>query len=40
MLRDSQAAAPPLGRHAEVDMTEVIRVHSSTGTTGTPSWVG
>jgi phenylacetate-CoA ligase len=40
MLRDSQAAAPPLGRHAGVDMTEVIRVHASTGTTGTPSWVG
>lgn len=40
MLRDSQAACPPLGRHAGVDMTEVIRVHASTGTTGTPSWVG
>jgi phenylacetate-CoA ligase len=40
MLRDSQSAAPPLGRHAGVDMTEVIRVHASTGTTGTPSWVG
>nr|PZN48181.1 MAG: phenylacetate--CoA ligase [Actinomycetota bacterium] len=40
MLRDSQAAAPPLGRHAGVDMTEVIRVHASTGTTGKPSWVG
>jgi phenylacetate-CoA ligase len=40
MLRDSQAAAPPLGRHAGIDMTEVIRVHASTGTTGTPSWVG
>lgn len=40
MLRDSQAAAPPLGRHAGVDMTEVVRVHASTGTTGTPSWVG
>jgi phenylacetate-CoA ligase len=40
MLRDSQAAAPPLGRHAGVDMTEVIRVHASTGTTGTASWVG
>ena len=26
MLRDSQAAAPPLGRHAGVDMTEVVRV--------------
>ncbi|MFF4778005.1 phenylacetate--CoA ligase family protein [Microtetraspora fusca] len=40
MLRESQAAAPPLGRHAGVDMTEIIRVHASTGTTGTPSWVG
>lgn len=40
LLRDSQAAAPPLGRHAGVDMTEVIRVHASTGTTGKPSWVG
>lgn len=40
MLRDSQAAAPPLGRHAAAPMREVIRVHASTGTTGTPSWVG
>src|SRR6185436_19237185 len=40
MLRDSQTEAPPLGRHAGVDMTEVVRVHASTGTTGTPSWVG
>jgi phenylacetate-CoA ligase len=40
MLRDSQAAAPPLGRHAGVPMTEVVRVHASTGTTGRPSWVG
>jgi Coenzyme F390 synthetase len=40
MLRDSQAASPPLGRHAGVDMKDVIRVHASTGTTGKPSWVG
>jgi phenylacetate-CoA ligase len=40
MLRASQAAAPPLGRHAAVAMTRVIRVHASTGTTGAPSWVG
>ena len=40
MLRDSQAAAPPLGRHAGVGMADVIRVHASTGTTGKPSWVG
>ncbi|GAA0899232.1 phenylacetate--CoA ligase family protein [Pseudonocardia zijingensis] len=40
MLRDSQAATPPLGRHAGVPMSEVVRVHASTGTTGRPSWVG
>jgi phenylacetate-CoA ligase len=40
MLRDSQAAAPPLGRHTGADWTDVVRVHASTGTTGTPSWVG
>jgi phenylacetate-CoA ligase len=40
MLRDSQSAAPPLGRHATVEMEQVIRVHASTGTTGRPSWVG
>lgn len=39
-LRDSQLAAPPLGRHAAVEMTEVVRVHSSSGTTGRPSYVG
>lgn len=39
-LRDSQADAPPLGRHAAVPMSDVVRVHASTGTTGTPSWVG
>ncbi|GAB2976630.1 phenylacetate--CoA ligase family protein [Amycolatopsis acidiphila] len=40
MLRESQAAAPPLGRHAAVGMAQVVRVHASTGTTGRPSWVG
>ena len=40
MLRESQAAAPPLGRHAAAGLPEVIRLHASTGTTGTPSWVG
>lgn len=40
MLRDSQAEAPPLGRHAAAGMPDVIRVHASTGTTGKPSWVG
>ncbi|TDE41595.1 phenylacetate--CoA ligase family protein [Nonomuraea mesophila] len=40
LLRDSQVVSPPLGRHAGVDMVDVIRVHASTGTTGRPSWVG
>ncbi|TDC83158.1 phenylacetate--CoA ligase family protein [Nonomuraea deserti] len=40
LLRDSQTDSPPLGRHAGVDMVDVIRVHASTGTTGKPSWVG
>lgn len=40
MLRDSQLDAPPLGRHAAVPMSEVVRVHSSSGTTGRPSYVG
>lgn len=39
-LRESQAACPPLGRHIAADWTDVIRVHSSTGTTGKPSFVG
>jgi phenylacetate-CoA ligase len=39
-LRDSQLDAPPLGRHAGVPMSEVVRVHASSGTTGRPSYVG
>src|SRR5689334_18099881 len=39
-LRDSQVAAPPLGRYAGVDMGDVVRVHASSGTTGRPSYVG
>ena len=39
-LRDSQFAYPPLGRHAAASMTDVVRIHSSTGTTGRPSFVG
>lgn len=40
MLRDSQLDAPPLGRHAAVGMSDLVRVHSSSGTTGRPSYVG
>ncbi|MBZ5654938.1 MAG: phenylacetate--CoA ligase family protein [Acidobacteriia bacterium] len=39
-LRESQTAHPPLGRHIAADWRNVIRVHSSTGTTGEPSFVG
>ncbi|HSA92402.1 MAG TPA: hypothetical protein VLE48_05270 [Terriglobales bacterium] len=39
-LRQSQAASPPLGRHMAAEMKDIIRIHSSTGTTGQPSFVG
>jgi phenylacetate-CoA ligase len=39
-LRASQAACPPLGKHVAAHLDDVIRVHSSTGTTGKPSFVG
>ena len=38
-LRKSQEISPPLGRHAAADMADVVRVHASSGTTGTPSFV-
>ena len=38
-LRASQAASPPLGRHAAAT-SGIVRVHASSGTTGTPSFVG
>ena len=39
-LRDSQRDQPPLGAHAGVAMADVVRVHATSGTTGTPSYVG
>jgi phenylacetate-CoA ligase len=39
-LRESQVASPPLGEHAAADLADVIRIHSSSGTTGRPSYVG
>jgi phenylacetate-CoA ligase len=39
-LRESQASCPPLGSHQAAELTSVIRIHSSTGTTGRPSFVG
>ena len=39
-LRKSQEEHPPLGFHAAAPMTDVIRIHSSSGTTGVPTFVG
>lgn len=39
-LRKSQLEHPPLGAHAAVPMERVIRIHSSSGTTGRPTYVG
>ena len=39
-LRDSQGRHPPLGSHAAAGMEDVVRVHASSGTTGTPSFIG
>jgi phenylacetate-CoA ligase len=39
-LRESQAQHPPLGYHMAAPMEKVIRIHSSSGTTGQPSFVG
>ncbi|GAB6171223.1 AMP-binding protein [Paradesulfitobacterium aromaticivorans] len=39
-LRRSQEEAPPLGLHAAAPMEKIIRIHSSSGTTGRPSYVG
>ncbi len=39
-LRLSQEQEPPLGEHAAVPLDRVVRVNSSSGTTGRPSYVG
>ena len=39
-LRESQMRDPPLGSHAAASMEDVVRVHASSGTTGTPSFIG
>jgi phenylacetate-CoA ligase len=38
-LRASQAEAPPLGGHAAVDIAEVARIYSTSGTSGTPLYI-
>ena len=39
-IRESLAASPPLGKHACVSMDDVIRVYSTSGTTGNPTYIG
>jgi phenylacetate-CoA ligase len=38
-LRQTQAAHPPLGAHAAVDIGEVARIYSTSGTSGTPLYI-
>ncbi len=39
-LRASLAAAPPLGRHVAAPLESIVQVQASSGTTGSPSYVG
>lgn len=39
-LRKSQEESPPLGFHCAAPMDDIIRIHSSSGTTGVPTFVG
>ena len=38
-LRASQAAHPPLGAHAAIDIGQVARIYSTSGTSGTPLYI-
>ncbi|HZQ71933.1 MAG TPA: phenylacetate--CoA ligase family protein, partial [Burkholderiales bacterium] len=38
-LRASQAAQPPLGAHAAIDISEAARIYSTSGTSGVPLYI-
>ena len=38
-IRESLAAEPPLGRHLAAPLEDVVRVYSTSGTTGDPSYI-
>jgi len=38
-LRASQAAHPPLGAHVALDMRQIARIYSTSGTSGTPLYI-
>jgi phenylacetate-CoA ligase len=40
MLRDAQLRDPPYGDHLGVDPSEVVHIHGTSGTTGTPTIFG
>jgi phenylacetate-CoA ligase len=39
-LRKSQEDHPPMGSHCVASMDDIIRIHSSSGTTGVPTFIG
>lgn len=39
-LRDSLAAAPLLGRHRAAPMADIVQIQASSGTTGSPAYIG
>ena len=39
-LRDSLVATPPLGQHLAADPDDIVQIQASSGTTGSPSYVG
>lgn len=39
-LRESLSSTPPLGKHAACNIEKVIRIYSTSGTTGTPTYIG
>jgi phenylacetate-CoA ligase len=38
-LRDSLQAAPPFGLHQAADLSEIVQMQASSGTTGNPAYV-
>src|SRR5690554_3457901 len=38
-LRASRSEADPIGTHLAADMQELVRIYSTSGTTGTPSYI-
>lgn len=39
-LREAQLSRPPVGRHRACPVSDIVRVYSSSGTTGVPTYIG